>query len=204
MRRSTIPAVLLAAMLLALTIPQGMAGHGDADSKTGTLSVTYEITWPLQFSDDGHNYPTEPSFPTDDGDLNLGGSNHRLPNHADIPSWSSKWPDGQNPEGILKVKVVDDVFGTDIGGFVCNDVTNSHTCDASVDGEVRSDFCDGQAQITAETDTEFDSDGEKDFGTHIFTVVHGPWTQAVFCPGSATSNPVGATSGEITYTYEYD
>lgn len=176
-----------------------------AGVKTAKLSCSYEVgnIDLLQLSDDGDDFGID--YPTDDGAWNLGGCNHRLPRHPDIFGLSVAWPSGQDPIWI-DVKVVDDTFGTDIGGYICNDYDNTHTCDDAVDGEKMIFFCGGDSRIEPEVDT--DGDGVDDFGDHIFTIVHGPISQAVFC--DPTANPVGGTTGGVTdsnggihYTYGF-
>lgn len=176
-----------------------------AEIKTGQVSCTYEVgnIDLLQLSDDGDDFGLD--YPTDDGSIGLGGCNHRLPRHPEIFGLSIAWPQNQDPISI-DVKVVDDTFGTNVGGYICNDYDNTHTCDDSVQGEKMIFFCQGTAHIDPEVDT--DEDGFDDFGDHIFTIVNGPVSQAVFC--DPVQNPVGGTTGGVTdadggihYTYEY-
>lgn len=180
MRYAILAAGLVAALVLAPAVP---ASH----LARRTFRCTYEVgnIDQLQLTNE------DPLGLTADGGINIGGCNYRLSEHP--PIISASMPLGIMPD-VLQIALLDDVFGTNVGAFFCNDTNNDHTCGQKQDaGEQVVEFCGSSPPIEAQIDT--DGDGQNDFGHHLFLVLNGPVQQALNC--DPASNPVGATTGGV-------
>lgn len=176
--------VMLAALVAGALVLAGSAAASHLPRQT--LRCTYEVGQLdfLQLSDEDH------AGVTNDGGINLGGCNHRLPRHPDILSFSVPFP--ADPD-VLQISLLDDTFGTSVGATFCNDFNNDHTCAEDNPGETNTQFCSSSPIFIPEDDS--DGDGRNDFGHHLFVLMNGPVAESLFCnPGQ---NPVGATTGGV-------
>lgn len=184
-------ATILATALIALVwLPAASAGH----NPTQTTRCTYELgpggdTWELTRQD--------PVGVTADGTLNWAGCLWAFRETTD-PVFNTVFdpPQVDGEYNLLQLSIVDDIWGTQIGGRACGSIDDDAVCGQESKGETAFSFC-GTSPVM-ESHLDVDGDGHSDFGYWLVMTVNGPITQAMFC--DPTANPVGATSGGILNT----
>lgn len=176
-----------ALMVLAYGAAPATAGH----LPQVTASCTYEIAGTGDFWE---NTKEDPTGLTSDGYVSWSGCLFGFDSY-DGPDIEDAVPMGDNEHTEATVAVVDDIFASNVGAFLCTDVDNDYVCGDEEKGEFAQDFCGGSSgALPASGDT--DGDGHKDFGVAAAVFVNGPINQATIC--DPTVNPVGGTTGGIT------
>lgn len=173
--------------------------------------------------DDGRAVPLDETVlevATDDGTFNWGGCLWRFSDVAQGEQHPSQEPftaieQGRLVEGqwaTMQVKIVDDVFGQNVGGFLCGDSDSNYICAEEAKGEIFKPFCSSPTaaltntfeqnltlEATGNTSTETivvdgNLDDVRDFGAHLAIFANGPERQNINC-GNTDVNPVGAVRG---------
>lgn len=163
-----------------------------------TARCTYEVPEPQtaftpQFATD------DPTGLSEDGAINKGVCAFHTPD-TDPGESSGLGPvhillngittiDGQY--SVAQASIVDDVYGSAVGGAVCADFNHDHLCGDPDEGEPLETFCGTSPTITVGQDT--DGDGHDDFGWGLVVGVNGPFWQALNC--DATAAPASTTGG---------
>lgn len=92
--------------------------------------------------------------------------------------------------GTAQAAIVDDTFGTNIGGRMCADFNHDHRCGDPDEGEPAASFCGTSPVISVGRDT--DGDGHADFGWGFIVAVNSYWQQTMFCdPLTAPTSTMG-------------
>lgn len=87
--------------------------------------------------------------------------------------------------------IVDDIFGSEIGGVACADLNHDHLCGQEEDGEPLFTFCGTSPIIAPGADT--DGDGHNDLGWGLFVAVNDWYFQTLYC--DPTAAPQSTTGG---------
>lgn len=91
--------------------------------------------------------------------------------------------------GSAQAAIVDDVFGTNVGGTVAADL--DHDTGFGGEGEPSVEFCGTSPVLTSDADVN--GDGHADFGWAVAVFTHGPVGQAMFC--DPVAGPTGTSGG---------
>lgn len=99
--------------------------------------------------------------------------------------------DGQY--SVAQTSIVDDVFGSAIGGAMCADFNHDHICGSADDGEPANSFCGTSPAVAVGHDT--DGNGHADFGWGLVVGVNGWYDQVLNCDPVAA--PQSTTGGVL-------
>lgn len=187
--RMKLALVVAGMMVLGFGVGSAAASH----SPTATDRCTYEIGGTGDFWE--NTMHPDPTGLTNDGTFSWGGCLWYFPDSD--PGGSNVWDNieqGRPVEGEftqVQISVIDDVFGSDIGAAVCNDIDHNYVCGEDEKGEFSGEFCSTSPVFDSPGDA--DGDGHDDFGYGVAVFVNGPSRQAEVC--DPVANPVGGTSG---------
>lgn len=187
-RRGTVIGLMSALLVVGAF---GLGGAAASHATEKTVRCTYEVG---STGDIWENTIEDPAGVTQDGYISWGGCGWEFvdTDTGDYPVFS-QFRDVTGEYTSLQLAIVDDVFGSTVGGFACGDVDSNYVCGEDDKNEIVAQFCGTSPTFTAVGDA--DGDGHEDFGGFMGTFVNGPYRQAMNC--DATEAPTGATSGGV-------